>query len=114
MSDRGMKKWAPYASLIEQKGTIVTMKTSKTKMEKPQVSQDQATSINANLLIANQQLVTLIYFVDGKKIKETGWVKQIKFEEKWLKINEKIIYFSTILDLQIQTPTNSSPSLFNE
>lgn len=114
MSDRGMKKWAPYASLIEQKGTIVRMKTSKTQIEKPLVSQDQASIINANLWIANQQFVTLVYFVDGEKIKETGWVKQIKFDEKWLKINEKIIYFSSLLDIQIQSPTNSGPSLLNK
>jgi len=83
MSDRGMKKWAAYASLIEQKGTIVRMKQSKA-------------------------------FEDGKKISEKGLIKQINFDEKWLKINEKTIYFSSLLDIQIQSPINSSTSLLNK
>jgi hypothetical protein len=101
MSDRGMKKWAAYASLIEQKGTIVRMKQSKARIEKPHVSQDQAAIINANLLNAKGQIGLLVYFEDGKKITEKGIIKHINFDEKWLKINEKIINFSSLLDMQI-------------
>ena len=101
MSDRGMKKWAAYASLIEQKGTIVRMKQSKARIEKPQVSQDQAAIINANLLNAKGQIGLLVYFEDGKKITEKGIIKHINFDEKWLKINEKTINFSSLLDMQI-------------
>ncbi len=114
MSDRGMKKWAAYASLIEQKGTIVRMKQSKNRIEKPHVSQDQATVINANLLIAKHQWATIVYFEDGQRIQEKGWIQQINFDEKWLKINEKTIYFLSLLDIQIQTPINSSTSLLNK
>ncbi len=114
MSDRGMKKWAAYASLIEQKGTIVRMKQSKARIEKPHISQDQATIINANLLNAKHQLASIIYFEDGKKISEKGLIKQINFDEKWLKINGKTIYFSSLLDIQIQSPINSSTSLLNK
>jgi len=101
MSDRGMKKWAAYASLIEQKGTIVRMKQSKARIEKPHVSQDQAAIINANLLNAKGQIGLLVYFEDGKKITEKGIIKHINFDEKWLKINEKTINFSSLLDMQI-------------
>jgi hypothetical protein len=41
-------------------------------------------------------------------------IKQINFDEKWLKINEKTIYFSSLLDIQIQSPINSSTSLLNK
>lgn len=101
MSDRGMKKWSAYASLIEQKGTIVRMKQSKARIEKPHVSQDQAAIINANLLNAKGQIGLLVYFEDGKKITEKGIIKHINFDEKWLKINEKTINFSSLLDMQI-------------
>ena len=114
MSERGMKKWAPYASLIEQKSTIVRMKESKTRIEKPLLSEDQAGLINAKLLVAKEQWIAIGYFEDGKRIREIGRVKKINFDEKWLKINEKTIYFSSILDLEIQIPINSSSSLFNE
>jgi hypothetical protein len=56
----------------------------------------------------------MIYFEDGKKISEKGLIKQINFDEKWLKINEKTIYFSSLLDIQIQSPINSSTSLLNK
>jgi|GEM_PF-317450 uncharacterized protein YkvS len=114
MSDRGMKKWAAYASLIEQKGTIVRMKQSKARIEKPHVSQDQAAIINANLLIAKGQVGLVVYFKDGIKITEKGIIKQINFDEKWLKINEKTINFSSLLDIQIQSPINPSTSLLNK
>ena len=62
MSDRGMKKWAPYASLIEQKSTIAKMKNHRVQVKKPQLSQDMAHEINDCLLRAKDQHVVIDYF----------------------------------------------------
>ena len=35
MSDRGMKKWAPFSSLIEQSTCLEEMRYQKNKIEKP-------------------------------------------------------------------------------
>ena len=46
MSDRGMKKWAPYKSLIEQDVYLNKMKKEKEKISKPIISSEEAENIN--------------------------------------------------------------------
>jgi hypothetical protein len=102
MSDRGMKKWAPYASLIEQKGTISKMKNHRGQVKKPQLSQDMANEINACLLRAKDQQVIIDYFVEGSKHRIAGLVTKIHYEQKWLMINHLTISFSLILSMSIR------------
>ena len=45
MSDRGMKKFAPYASLIEQNDYLERMRYEKNKIEKPKLSSEKAEEI---------------------------------------------------------------------
>jgi hypothetical protein len=80
MSDRGMKKWAPYASLIEQKGTISTMKNKRGQFKKPLLSQDMANDINAVLLIAKNKDVIVDYFFEGNKYQVSGIVTKMNFD----------------------------------
>ena len=49
MSDRGMKKWAPFSSLIEQSTCLEKMRFEKNKIEKPKISNERAEKINAIL-----------------------------------------------------------------
>ena len=46
MSDRGMKKWAPFSSLIEQSTCLEEMRYQKNKIEKPLISIEKAREIN--------------------------------------------------------------------
>ena len=46
MSDRGMKKWAPYKSLIEQEVFINKMRVNKSKIEKPILCDEEMDKIN--------------------------------------------------------------------
>ena len=100
MSDRGMKKWAPYASLIEQKGTISTMKNHRKTFKKPQISQEMANEINACLLTAKDQQVNIDYFFQGNKIHLSGIVTKINYDEKWLVINNQTVAFNSILSIR--------------
>ena len=102
MSDRGMKKWAPYASLIEQKGTIAKMKNHRVQVKKPQLSQDMANEINACLLRAKNQNVVIDYFFEGSKHEVSGLVTKINYEQKWLIVNQLTISFSLILSMSIR------------
>ncbi len=101
MSDRGMKKWAPYASLIEQKGTISRMKNHREKVKKPQISQDMANEINACLLRANGQNVVISYFLEGNKHEISGIVSKMNYDQKWLMISEFKLSFALILSMRI-------------
>ena len=40
MSDRGMKKWAPYKTLQEQWDTLDNLHSSNEKIEKPKISNE--------------------------------------------------------------------------
>jgi hypothetical protein len=102
MSDRGMKKWAPYASLIEQKGTISKMKKHREQVKKPQLSQDMANEINACLLRAKDQNVVIDYFFEGSKHRIFGLVTKINYDQKWLMINEFKLSFVLILSIRIR------------
>ena len=50
MSDRGIKKWAPYKSLPEQDFTLKGHKEKEEKIEKPTISSEFAEEIN-NILV---------------------------------------------------------------
>jgi hypothetical protein len=102
MSDRGMKKWSPYASLIEQRGTISKMKKHREQVKKPQLSQDMANEINACLLRAKDQNVVIDYFFEGSKHHVSGLVTKINYEQKWLTINELKLSFALILSIHIR------------
>ncbi|HAV19758.1 MAG TPA: hypothetical protein DCX17_01880 [Firmicutes bacterium] len=65
MSERGMKKWAPYASLIEQKGTLKAMRYERSKVKKPHISNDQALLIERRLLDYQGEVLTITFFDAG-------------------------------------------------
>ena len=53
MSDRGMKKWAPYKTLDDQWTTLDKLHQSEEKIEKPQISNEVAEEINNKLVNYN-------------------------------------------------------------
>jgi len=64
-NDRGMKKWAPYASLIEQKDYLNRMRKNKERVSKPLLSAEQAEEINDLLLHCRDEALIFRYFKDG-------------------------------------------------
>ena len=50
MSERGMKKWAPYKSLNEQDKYLKKVSDNNKKISKPQISSDEAEEINEILV----------------------------------------------------------------
>jgi hypothetical protein len=102
MSDRGMKKWAPYASLIEQKGTISSMKNRREQFKKPLLSQEMANEINTCLLIAKDKDVIIDHYFEGNKYQISGIVTKINYDQKWLMINNITLSFPFILSIKIR------------
>ena len=100
MSGRGMKKWAPYASLIEQKGTVMQMKKNRQAIPKPILSQEQANELNEALLNIKQGPITLSYYRAGQTITITGGTTRINYDEKYLILNEHTIKFHEIVKLK--------------
>jgi len=83
MSDRGMKKWAPYKSLIEQENYLNNMMNEKGKIAKPKLSSEQAEEIDRMLREYHGELLHMLYFKNGyvreiiQKIKKVDTVERI-------------------------------------
>ena len=76
MSDRGMKKWAPYKSLNEQWDTLDKMSEEK-YIEKPKISNEEAEEINEKLVNYSGEEYTFYYYKRGKILKEKTTIKKI-------------------------------------
>lgn len=77
MSERGMKKWAPYKSLPEYNPKVIEMKKSRHKIEKPKLSSDEAEQINEILKNYHNQELELKYFKNSEIYKYIIYIKKI-------------------------------------
>ena len=66
MSERGMKKWAPYKSLNEQDDFLKKLHKKQTKVVKPQISSDEADNINEILVNYHGEELIITYWRNDK------------------------------------------------
>jgi hypothetical protein len=101
MSDRGMKKWAPYASLIEQKGTIRRMKQSRNQSPKPLLSSDRAQELNETILMSLGQSIIVQWYEDGQVNECTTVVTKLDLDQKIMKTTHRTIVLSSIINIRL-------------
>ena len=77
MSDRGMKKWAPYKTLEDQWSTLDRLYKSEEKVEKPLISNEVAEEINDKLVNYQGQEYEFYYYKNGRILKEKSTIKKI-------------------------------------
>lgn len=100
MSDRGMKKWAPFSSLIEQSTCLEKMRYEKNKIDKPLISNERAEKINSILVNYKGQEVEIEYFFDGYLYSITTKIKRIDKEFKKLILPNGTLAFKDIIDIE--------------
>ena len=101
MSDRGMKKWAPYKTLQEQWTTLDQLHASEEKVEKPKLSNEEAEEINDKLVNYHGQELEIFYYKNGRVLKEKSTIKKIDaFERRLILDNQKIIYLKDLVGLR--------------
>ena len=101
MSDRGMKKWAPYKSLNEQWSTLDNLYKNEDKVEKPQISNEVAEEINDILVNYHGQELEFYYYKNGYILKEKSTIKKIDaFNRKLLLNNQKIILLKDLVGIK--------------
>lgn len=101
MSDRGMKKWAPYKTLQEQWTTLDDLYESDEKVEKPKLSNEEAEEINDKLVNYHGQELTFYYYKNGRVLKEKSTIKKIDaFNRKLILDNKIIIYLKDLVGLK--------------
>ena len=101
MSDRGMKKWAPYKSLIEHDPALDKMKKDRAKISKPKISSDEADNINEILTNYHGQNVIITYYRNDELYTLEAVIKKIDpFERILITTERKRISFSELISLQ--------------
>lgn len=94
MSDRGMKKWVPYKSLIEQEVFINKMRVNKSKIEKPILFEEEMEKINYYL--TQKRCETLIF-----SFYEDGFIYKIETKIKTIDLSTKTIVFENNLKINL-------------
>jgi hypothetical protein len=82
MSDRGMKKWAPYKTLNEQWSTLDELHKKEERVERPTISNEVAEEINDKLVNYNGEELEFYYYKNGRILKEKSTIKKIDAMER--------------------------------
>ena len=101
MSERGMKKWAPYKSLIEQEKYLKKAHDDNNKEVRPQISSDEAELINEILVNYHGEELEITYWKNEKTNKISSILVKIDPENKKIVLPERrTIYFSELIRLK--------------
>lgn len=100
MKDRGMMKWAPYKSLIEQEVELKRWRKNREKVSRPMLMEDKMQEINEFLTNYHNQLCLISYFADGYIYQVKGIISDIDLNTKILKIEGEKIKIYDIVDAE--------------
>ena len=101
MSERGMKKLAPYKSLNEQDKYLKKVSDDNKKISKPQISSDEAEEINEILVNYQGEELIITYFRSDKINKINAIIKRIDpLNKKIVLFDRKTISFNEIVKLE--------------
>lgn len=106
MSDRGMKKWAPFSSLIEQATCLEKMRYEKNKIEKPKISSDVAQKINFILLNCLGEEITVVFYYNGYLYTIKSKLLKVNKLKKSIELNDGEISLKDIIDLNCENYSN--------
>ena len=103
MSNRGMKKWAPFSSLIEQATCLEQMKYQRNKIERPILTEDRKEKINYVLQSYERgQIVKIEFFNDGYLYFINTTIKRIDLENRKLILEHGKLDFINLIDIDIE------------
>ena len=101
MSDRGMKKWAPYKSLVEHDPAINKLKKDKEKIEKPRISNEEAEEINEILQSYGGETLLITVYKSGELVTFESALKKIDpIEHKLILPSRKTISFKDLVRIR--------------
>lgn len=98
-SDRGMMKWMPYQSLVEQSSFLAVMRHQKARISKPRISSERAEKINEILTTYCGEEVKAKYYDDGFLHFLDGTISKIDATWRYILLQGKRIEFRNLIDL---------------
>ena len=94
MSDRGIKKWAPYKSLNEQEDYLKKLQKEQNKETRPKISSDEAEEINEILVNYHGEELIISYWRNDKTNTVSSILIKIDPTNKKIVLpDRKTIYF---------------------
>lgn len=102
MHDRGMIKWAPFASVINGTVLLKEIAEENSRIEKPVLSSDQIEEIEMTIIetYTNKSIVEVIFYQASHYHKITGIITKIDSATKKIMINnKKYLFFSNIIKI---------------
>ena len=100
MSDRGMMKWAPYRSLVEQSEFLEQMRYQKNKKGRPVLTDDLKEEINRVLQNYKGEILSITYYSDGYTYLLKTKVKRIDIENQQLILPQGKLKFRDIIKIE--------------
>ena len=101
MSERGMKKWAPYKSLNEQEDYLKKLHNKQEKVERPSISSDEADNINEILVNYHGEELLIEYWRNEKINTVSSTLSKIDPVNKKIVLPlRKTIYFSELIRVE--------------
>ena len=98
--DRGMVKYAPYQSLVEQASSLARMRSARTRVERKVLSDDEQERINEILSNYEGEELILSYWANGRVYQEEGILLGIDVYRRTLHINEVRVPLDDIQSLE--------------
>ncbi|MBE6127089.1 MAG: YolD-like family protein [Erysipelotrichaceae bacterium] len=90
-AERGMVKYAPYKSLVEQSSYLATMRARRAQVEKRVFLDDEVERIDEILTHCDDQPLIVFYWKNGFIHKEEGLISKIDPYARVISINETVI-----------------------
>ena len=101
MSERGMKKWAPYKSLNEQEDYLKKLHKKQEKVERPSISSDEADNINEILVNYHGEELLIEYWRNDKINTVSSILSKIDTVNKKIVLPlRKTIYFNELIRIE--------------
>ena len=101
MSERGMKKWAPYKSLVEQEKYLKKAHNDNNKQVRPQLSSDEAENINEILVNYHGEELVISYWRNEQINTITTILKKIDpINKKIVLMDRKTISFQELIHIE--------------
>lgn len=98
--ERGMVKYQPYQSLVDQASILSRVRYEKNKKPKPRISSDMAEEINEILTHYAREEVRALYYEDGYVYPLIGKISRIDVFERSMTMEGKRIPFSRLVGLE--------------
>lgn len=101
MSDRGMKKWNAYKTLEDHMPSVEKTMQNRYKVNKPQISSEEAEIINYHLVNYHGEEVVITYYENNEIQEITTTIKKISPENREIILpDKKKIKFVNLLGIK--------------